>query len=55
MKYPTDILNGKILIVDDQLANVILIERILTDAGYRSVTSITPKRCVGCMPRTITT
>jgi putative two-component system response regulator len=41
MKYSTNILNGKILIVDDQLANVILIKRILTDAGYLSVTSTT--------------
>ena len=35
------ILNGKILIVDDQQANVILIERMLRGAGYKSVSSTT--------------
>ena len=35
----TDILNGKILIVDDLEANVRLLERILRDAGYTSITS----------------
>ena len=35
----SDILNGKILIVDDQEANIILLERILRGAGYVSVTS----------------
>lgn len=35
----SDILRGKILIVDDQEANVILIERMLRGAGYTSVTS----------------
>jgi uncharacterized membrane protein len=34
-----DILRGKILIVDDQEANVILIERMLRSAGYTSVSS----------------
>jgi putative two-component system response regulator len=41
MKVPANILSGTILIVDDQLANVLLIERILTDAGYVSVTTTT--------------
>jgi putative two-component system response regulator len=38
MKASADILSGKILIVDDQLVNVLLIERILTDAGYVAAT-----------------
>jgi two-component system cell cycle response regulator len=37
----TDILRGKILIVDDTKANVILLERTLLAAGYLSVTSTT--------------
>ena len=41
MKLSTDTLSGKILIVDDQFVNVLLIQRILTDAGYTSVTSTT--------------
>jgi putative two-component system response regulator len=35
----TDILNGKILIVDDQQVNIHLLERILRTAGYFSITS----------------
>jgi adenylate cyclase len=35
----TDILHGKILIVDDQKANVLLLERMLHGEGYGSVTS----------------
>jgi putative two-component system response regulator len=35
----SDILNGKILIVDDLEANVLLLEQILLDAGYVSITS----------------
>lgn len=34
-----DILNASILIVDDQEANVCLLEQMLSDAGYTSVTS----------------
>ena len=34
-----DILNASILIVDDQAANVRLLERLLGDAGYTNVTS----------------
>ena len=34
-----DILHSKILIVDDQEANVLLLQRMLADAGYVSVTS----------------
>jgi len=35
----SDILHGKVLIVDDQEANVILLERMLRGAGYVSITS----------------
>jgi putative two-component system response regulator len=41
-----DILQGRILIVDDQEANVILLERILQGAGYVSVASTTNPRAV---------
>ncbi|HWV14265.1 MAG TPA: response regulator [Cellvibrio sp.] len=34
-----DILNASILIVDDQQANVILLEQLLSEAGYTSVSS----------------
>src|SRR3984957_17080398 len=34
-----DILHGKILIVDDQKANVLLLEQVLAGAGYLSVAS----------------
>jgi two-component system cell cycle response regulator len=34
-----DILHGKILIVDDQTLNVLLLEQMLGDAGYVSITS----------------
>ncbi len=36
---PTDILHGKILIVDDLDANIQLLERILREAGYVHITS----------------
>lgn len=39
MITPTDILNASILIVDDQDANVILLESMLAEAGYTHVTS----------------
>src|SRR5580700_9109296 len=35
----SDILNSSILIVDDQEANVMLLERLLSEAGYASVVS----------------
>jgi adenylate cyclase len=35
----TDILHGKILIVDDQEANVLLLEQMLRGAGYDAITS----------------
>ena len=34
-----DILHAKVLIVDDQEANVLLLERMLRGAGYVSITS----------------
>ena len=39
MVSSSDILNGKILIVDDQEANVLVLERMLRGAGYLSVAS----------------
>jgi putative two-component system response regulator len=41
MVSTAEILNGKVLIVDDQDANVLLLERTLRGAGYRSVASTT--------------
>jgi serine phosphatase RsbU (regulator of sigma subunit) len=41
MVGPADILNAKILIVDDQAANVILLDGMLRIAGYTSVESTT--------------
>jgi adenylate cyclase len=35
----SDILHGKLLIVDDQAANVLLLEQMLRGAGYTSITS----------------
>jgi len=40
------ILNSRILLVDDQTSNVLLLERILQQGGYRNVTSITDSRQV---------
>ena len=39
MVNTTDILNASILIVDDQKANVLLLELLLSEAGYTRVTS----------------
>ena len=39
-----DILRAKILIVDDRKVNVLLLERMLTVAGYVSVTSTTARQ-----------
>ena len=40
MVSSSDILNARILIVDDQAANVLLLERmLLRGAGYVSITS----------------
>ena len=35
----SDILHGKVLIVDDQEDHVLLLERLLRDSGYVSITS----------------
>lgn len=43
---PSDILNAGILIVDDQEANVLLLERMLRAAGYVSVASTTDPKAV---------
>jgi diguanylate cyclase (GGDEF)-like protein len=37
----SDILHGKVLIVDDQEVNILLLERMLSGAGYVSITSTT--------------
>lgn len=39
MLEPVEILNGRILIVDDQEANVLLLEKMLHNAGYTHVES----------------
>src|SRR5712671_4503454 len=39
MHDASDLLAAKILVVDDQPANVLLLERMLGEAGYRAVTS----------------
>jgi len=39
MVSSSDIVHGKILIVDDQEVNVLLLERMLRGAGYLSITS----------------
>jgi CheY-like chemotaxis protein len=41
-----DILHGKILIVDDQIANVQLLEQMLRGVGYIAVSSTTNPRAV---------
>ncbi|CAN7581383.1 EAL domain-containing protein [Pseudoduganella sp. LjRoot289] len=46
MITPSDILNAKILIVDDQAVNVQLLEYLLTTTGYLSVSSTTDPRVV---------
>jgi len=46
---PEDILRSTILIVDDQEANVRLLERLLREAGYSNVSSTTDSRTVGAL------
>jgi len=48
---PLEILHGKILIVDDQAANVALLEQMLLGAGYVSVTTTTDPRAVAELHR----
>ena len=47
MTNPLDLLNAKILIVDDHEANVLLLVRMLTTAGYTSISS-TMDPCAVC-------
>jgi PAS domain S-box-containing protein len=46
-----DILNAGILIVDDQEANVMLLEQMLADSGYKQVSSTMNPREVGILHR----
>lgn len=46
MISPADIKNARILIVDDSSVNVLLLERILSGAGYSDVTTTTDPRVV---------
>ena len=47
----TDILNASILIVDDQAANVQLLEQMLREAGYRHITSTMDPHAVSTLYR----
>ena len=47
----SDILNGKVLIVDDQEANVLLLERMLRGAGYTRITSTRDPHAVCALHR----
>src|SRR5436190_2335306 len=51
MVSQADILNAKILVVDDKPANVLLIEGMLRVAGYASVCSTTESQAVCTMHR----
>jgi len=56
MVSSTEILNANILIVDDQEANVQLLEQLLHEAGYTGVASTTIRtRSARCIARTTTT
>ncbi len=46
MREPSDILAARILVVDDQPANVLLLQRMLGEAGYRSIMSTLDPRTV---------
>ena len=49
MVSAADILHGKILIVDDQEANVLLLTQMLRNAGYDSIAStMDPPRSASC-------
>ena len=52
MLSATDILNASILIVDDQIANVQLLEQMLRDTGYARITSTTDPHVVCELHRT---
>jgi magnesium transporter len=51
MISPADILHGKILIVDDQEANVVLLEQMLRGAGYDSIATTRDPRGVAELHR----
>jgi len=51
MVSDTDILNASILIVDDQAANVRLLEQMLRAAGYRNIVSTMDPQTVGALHR----
>ena len=51
MISPADIRNARILIVDDSSVNVMLLERILTGAGYTAITTTTDPRAVCALHR----
>ena len=51
MITPADLLNARILVVDDSPVNVSLLERTLRGAGYRSVTTTTDPRTVSTLYR----
>jgi diguanylate cyclase (GGDEF)-like protein len=51
MPCPDDFLNASILIVDDQEANVRLLEQMLVDAGYRCITSTRDPHAVCALHR----
>ena len=46
MLETSEILNAKILIVDDQAANVLLLEQMLRDTDYQNITTTTDPRAV---------
>jgi adenylate cyclase len=52
MREASEILKAKILIVDDQPANVLLLERMLGQAGYEAVTSTLDPRAVHALHET---
>jgi CheY-like chemotaxis protein len=51
MIAPHLILNANILIVDDQEANVLLIQRLLAEAGYSRVSTVSDPRAVNALHR----
>jgi len=51
MVSESDILNASVLIVDDQESNVLLLEQLLTGAGYRNVSSTMNPREVFALHR----
>ena len=51
MIQPDEILNARILIVDDQAANVLLLDKILRQCGYRNVQSTMAPRTVADLHR----